>query len=92
MTKKMTLPDGFQAGILNLESILKEVADLKLVDAEAIKKGLLKRVKIDNYVASGADDDYSRALFKEYRRQFGDLSKEVNRDNRREALAERNKK
>jgi len=77
---------------LNLESILKEVADLKLVDAEAIKKELLKRVKIDNYVASGADDDYSRALFKEYRRQFGDLSKEVNRDNRREALAERNKK
>ncbi len=70
MTKKLTLPDGFQVGILNLESILKEVADLKLIDAEAIKKELLKRVKIHNYVASGAETDYSAALFREYRRQF----------------------
>ncbi|MFC1936978.1 hypothetical protein ACFLWY_00290 [Chloroflexota bacterium] len=71
MIKKLTLPDGFQVGILNLESILKEVAELKLADAEAIKKELLKRVRIHNYVASGAEDDYSEALFKEYGRQFG---------------------
>ena len=71
MTKKLTLPDGFQVGILNLESILKEVADLKLVDAKAIEGELLKRVKICNYVASSADYDYSRALFQEYRQQFG---------------------
>jgi len=71
MTKTLTLPNGFQVGILNLDSILKEVADLKLVDAKAIEGELLKRVKIHNYVASGADDDYSWALFQEYRRQFG---------------------
>jgi hypothetical protein len=71
MTKKLTFSDGIQVGILNLESILKDVADLKLVDAEAIKKELLKRVKTYNYVPSSADDDYSQALFKEYRRQFG---------------------
>ena len=82
MTRKLTLPDGFQIGIVNLESILKEVADLGLVDTEAIKRELLKRVKIYNYVASGAEDDYSQALFKEYRRQFGDQTKEMNRDNR----------
>ena len=70
-TKQLTLSDGFQVGILNLESILKEVADLKLVDAEAIEVELLKRVKICNYVASGAETDYSWALFQEYRRQFG---------------------
>ena len=71
MVQKLTLPDGLQVGILNLESILKEVADLKLVDAEAIEGELLKRVKICNYVASGAETDYSWALFQEYRRQFG---------------------
>ena len=71
VVKKLTLLDGFQVGIANLESILKEVADLKLIDAEAIKKELLKRVKIYNYVHSSADYDYSRALFKEYVGQFG---------------------
>ena len=70
-TKQLTLPDGFQVGIINLDTVLREVADLKLVDTEAIKKELLKRVKICNYVASSADYDYSRALFQEYRRQFG---------------------
>jgi len=70
MTKKLTLLDGFQVGILYLESILKEVAELKLTDAEAIKKELLDRVKAHNYVASSAEYDYSVALFREYRRQF----------------------
>jgi len=73
MVKKLTLPDGFQVGILNLESILKEVADLKLADDEAIKKELLQRVKIYNYVASAADNDYSEALLKEYKRQYGKI-------------------
>jgi len=71
VVKKLTLLDGFQVGIANLESILKEVADLKLIDAEAIKKELLKRVKIYNYVPSSADYDYSQALLKEYVGQFG---------------------
>jgi len=73
MVKKLTLPDGFQVGILNLESILKGVADLKLADDEAIKKELLQRVKIYNYVASAADNDYSEALLKEYKRQYGKI-------------------
>ena len=70
VVKKLTLLDGFQVGIANLESILKEVADLKLIDAEAIKKELLERVKAHNYVASDTEYDYSTALFRAYRRQF----------------------
>lgn len=66
MVKKLTLPDGSQVGIVNLENILKEVADLKLAEDEAIKKELLQRVKIYNYVAPGAEADYSKALLKEY--------------------------
>ena len=72
VVKKLTLRDGFQVGIWNLDNILKEVADLNLVDAKTIKEELLKRVKIHNYLASGAETDYSAALFQEYRRQFGE--------------------
>ena len=69
--KKLNLADGSQVGILYLEEILKEVADLKLVDNETIRKELLKRVKIYNYVAPGADNEYSEALFNDYTRQYG---------------------
>jgi hypothetical protein len=75
MIKKLVLPHG-EVGIVNLESILKEVADLKLVDNEAIKKELLKKVKIYNYVAPGAEADYSKALLKEYERQCVEIQRE----------------
>lgn len=70
MIKKLALPSG-EVGIANLEGILKEVADMKLVDNEAIKKDLLQRVKTYNYVAPGAEADYSKALLKEYKQQYG---------------------
>jgi len=68
MIKKLALPDDSQVGIANLEEILREVAALKLVDDDAIKKELLKRVKIHNYVSPSADNEYSGALLKEYKR------------------------
>ncbi|HUX47759.1 MAG TPA: hypothetical protein VMV76_01070 [Dehalococcoidia bacterium] len=77
MIKKLALPGGFQVGIANLENILKEVADLRLADDEAIKKGLLQRVKIYNYVAPGAEADYSKALLKEYKQQYGNPNREM---------------
>ena len=73
MVKKLTLPNGFQVGISNLEDILKEVADLKLADNGAIKEELLKRVKIYDYVAPAAGNDYAEALLKEYKRQYGKI-------------------
>jgi hypothetical protein len=69
--KKLTLPDGSRVGIANLDIILKEVADLKLTDDEAIKTELLERVKEYNYIASAAADDYSAALFREYEVRLG---------------------
>ena len=68
--KKLALPGG-EVGIMNLENILKEVGDLKLADSEAIKKELLQRVKIYNYVPPGAESDYSKALLGEYKKLFG---------------------
>ncbi|MFO7772919.1 MAG: hypothetical protein R6V59_03100 [Dehalococcoidia bacterium] len=66
MTKQFTLADGLQVGIVNLENILREVADLKLTDVDAIKEELLQRVKVRTYVAPGAETDYSNALLREY--------------------------
>jgi hypothetical protein len=71
MIKKLVLPGGFQVGIANLHDILKEVAESKLADDNAIRKELLKKVKIYNYVAPSADNEYSEALLKEYKRHYG---------------------
>jgi hypothetical protein len=69
--KKLTLPDGFRVGIINLDNVLKEVADLKLADTSSIKTELLNRIKTCNYVPSSAEDEYSTALYQEYQRKFG---------------------
>lgn len=71
MIKKLTLPDASRVGIADLDIILKEVADLKLTDAEAIKTELLKRVKAHNYVAPAAEGEYSVALLQEYEGKLG---------------------
>lgn len=76
MVRKLTLPDGSQVGISNLEKVLKEVADLKLDHDKAITKELLQRVKTHNYVAPAADNEYSEALLKEYKRQYIEVPKE----------------
>jgi hypothetical protein len=70
MIKKLALSDG-EVGIVNLESIVKEVAAMKLADNETIKKELLQRVKIYNYVAPPAEADYAMALLGEYEKLFG---------------------
>jgi hypothetical protein len=75
MIKKLALPGG-EVGIVNLESILKAVADLKLADDNAIKEELLKRVKIYNYVAPSADNEYSEALLEEFKRQHRETRRE----------------
>ena len=68
MVKRLTFPDGIQVGIANLEDILKEVADLRLADDEAIARELLNRVKICNYVPPTADTSYGEALLGEYKK------------------------
>jgi len=57
-------------GILDLDNIVSDVADLKLTDAETVKAELLKRVKIHSYVAPVAESDYSTVLLQEYSRHL----------------------
>jgi hypothetical protein len=68
---QLILPDGSPVGMTNLERILREVADLKLVDHKAIGSELLHRARVYNYIGPGAEADYSTALIGEYRRRLG---------------------
>ncbi|MBN1367217.1 MAG: hypothetical protein JW967_04780 [Dehalococcoidales bacterium] len=68
--KKLTLPDGFRVGIVNLDNILQEVVGLKLADTKTIKTELLKRVETQNYVPSGVKTEYTAALYHEYQRKY----------------------
>jgi hypothetical protein len=76
LTKQLTLPDGIRVGIINLDTIIKETAVLKLTDIEAVKKELLQRVKMYNYILSGAESEYSVSLFREYQQQSGNIKGE----------------
>jgi hypothetical protein len=71
VSKKLTLPDGFRVGIVDLDNILKEVANLKLTDAKVIRAELLQRVKDSNYIPSSAENEYTTALYQEYLRKTG---------------------
>ncbi len=66
----ITLDNGFQVGIANLDGMLEEVADLQLPGAADVETELLARVKAGNYVASGAEREYAVALLKAYRQKY----------------------
>ncbi len=79
--KKITLADGLQVGIKNLNIILSEVADLKLTDLQTLKQELLKRVKANhNYVPPSAKDEYTAALIRQYLRKYGETEEIRNRN------------
>jgi len=68
--RKLTLSDGLQVGILDLDRILREVSELNLSDTQDIGKELIDRVKECNYVAKGAEKEYMSALIHEYQKKF----------------------
>lgn len=68
--RHLALPGGLSVGIVNLDRILREVAELGLSDETELGRELLTRVKNDNYLAPDAVNVYSAALVKEYRKQF----------------------
>jgi hypothetical protein len=71
--KKMTLSDGLQVGIKNLDNTLREVAQLKLSDPQLLAQELLKRVQAcGNYVPSSAEDEYAASLLREYLWKYGE--------------------
>ena len=68
--QKITLANGLQVGIVNLDRIMQEVVELKLSDTQAIGKELIDKIKTCNYVASSAEKEYTSALIHEYQKKF----------------------
>lgn len=72
MVGRITFPDGLEVGVLNLEDILKAVAELQLADPASIKKELLERAKSCNYITASVEEKYAEALYRAYeQRQAG---------------------
>ena len=65
---------GILTGIVNLDNILQEVYELGIKDEKKLKKELLEKVKIYNYVASGVEKQYEDALFNEYQKYLKNRS------------------
>ena len=79
--KKVTLSDGLQVGIKNLDSILSEMAQLNPGDSQLLSRELLERVKAGGtYVPSGAEGEYAAALMREYLKKYGETEEIRNRN------------
>lgn len=59
--------NGIPTGIAMLEKIFDEVRNLDIKDDALLKKVLLEKAKVYNYIPKGASDGYTEALFREYR-------------------------
>ena len=58
----------FDAGIVGLDTALKNVFTSGIKDEEQVKSDLLRLVvEFGNYISPGTEDDYRDALFREYR-------------------------
>lgn len=53
-------------GVAMLDAIFEEVASLGISADEPLKKELLRRAKIYNYIPRQAENAYAKALLREY--------------------------
>lgn len=56
-------------GICNLDGILRSAEAVEPDGEQAVRKELLRLVKIYNYVPSAVEKDYEEALYAEYRKK-----------------------
>ena len=70
---------NYDAGIIGLETILKNVYSAGVKDEEQIKTELLRLVKeYGNYIASGTESEYENALYCEYQKYIKSVQVEKN--------------
>lgn len=61
-----------KVGIMGLEDIFVQVQKSGLTDIERIQAEILRLVREKNYIPSGAETDYGKALLLAYRRFCGE--------------------
>ncbi|MFA5312317.1 MAG: hypothetical protein WC375_03230 [Methanomassiliicoccales archaeon] len=62
---------GREVGINDLDDIMSAVMSLEIDDRATIGKELLRRVKENDFVPSGVEREYEKALIEEYFRRTG---------------------
>ncbi|NYT06104.1 MAG: hypothetical protein GKC04_07025 [Methanomicrobiales archaeon] len=60
---------GVVVGLAMLDAVFEEVAALGLSAEDPLKKELLRRVKIYNYIPPQAEEAYAKTLLREYRKE-----------------------
>jgi hypothetical protein len=60
---------GITVGLAMLDDIIDEVQGLSLASKDAIVNELIKRVKVYNYIPPSAEENYRKALLREYEKK-----------------------
>ncbi len=71
MEVKTITVKGNQIGIIGLDEVFNLTKQAQLTDENHIKDLLLKKVKEKNYVPQSAEEDYRKALYREFLRFMG---------------------
>jgi len=61
------LSSGIEVGIHKLEEIFEKVRKLGINDSKTLKDELLKRVKRNNWILEGKEEEFSEAILDAYR-------------------------
>ena len=62
---------GMKIGLIGLSDIIEEVNAMNLTDEAEIKNHLLAKVKSQNYVTPFEEEEYGRAVMREYQKFLG---------------------
>lgn len=63
--------DGKRVGLIGLTAIFETIKSLNLVDESAIKRTLIEKVALQNYVPDSKIAEYSQAIYRNYRKWLG---------------------
>jgi len=63
---------GFRVGLVGLEVIFAEAKEKQFPSDDALRKFLLERVREMNYVPKSKEEEYARALWREYKKFLGE--------------------
>lgn len=63
---RMVEINGIQTGITMLDEIIAEVKEMNLLSDQQIKKTLLQKVKVYNYIPKQAEEAYIASIFTVY--------------------------
>lgn len=56
-----------RVGLVDLRKVLTDVSSLGISDGSRLEEELLRRVKVQNYIAPNWEGQYGKALLREYR-------------------------